>query len=166
MVTTRAIGPNWETVLRIVFSTAANPRLPLRPFLASEKVGFSGHGIRPVWAQQFLGRAPAPSSPQQRQHKSVRLIPRNGSFSDAFRNTNELMTQDTEYGPCGYRINPHRCLLGVHAPVVIHPPITPHPGETIEAGTGRPEGDGRGSSFDAWCSIRTALAVGDCSDLV
>ena len=36
--------------------------------------------------------------------------PRIGSFSDASRNAYELMTQTTEYGLCGGRIDSHRCL--------------------------------------------------------
>ena len=52
-----------------------------------------------------------------------------------------------EYGLFGCRINPLRCLLGVHARVAIHPPLIPHPGREIEAGTGRSEVDGRGSAL-------------------
>jgi hypothetical protein len=49
------------------------------------------------------------------------------------------MTQATESGPCGCRINPLQSLFSIHARFVIHPPLIPHPGEAIEEGTGRQE---------------------------
>jgi hypothetical protein len=36
--------------------------------------------------------------------------PANPSFDDASRNTYDLMTQIAEFGLCGCRINPHRCV--------------------------------------------------------
>ncbi len=90
-------------------------KTPVRSLMAvPEYVGKTTHPRNSGTTVSCDGVTRHPVEDGFRRHLRQDLPPRGmfqaGSFDDVSRNTYDLMTQIAEYGLCGCRINPHRCL--------------------------------------------------------